>query len=79
MTVVPISERFTRAFKGLISPPSEPPGEIMSFGVSPVNYSDADSNPHDRRADTQCRSVECRNLVSVPKFDTRPGHNSLWP
>ena len=27
---------FTRAFKGLISPPSEPPGEIMSFGVSPV-------------------------------------------
>ena len=34
--------RFTRAFKGLIfSPPSEPPGEIMSFGVSPVNYSDA--------------------------------------
>ena len=31
--------RYTRAFKGLISPPSEPPGEIMSFGVSPVNYS----------------------------------------
>ena len=31
------------AFKGLISPPSEPPGpgEIMSFGVSPVNYSDS--------------------------------------
>ena len=28
-------------FKGLISPPSEPPGEIMSFGVSPVNYSDS--------------------------------------
>ena len=25
--------RFTRAFKGLISPPSEPPGEIMSFDV----------------------------------------------
>ena len=24
-------------------PPSEPPGEIMSFGVSPVNYSDSDS------------------------------------
>ena len=23
--------------------PSEPPGEIMSFGVSPVNYSDSDS------------------------------------
>ena len=35
--------RFTLAFKGLISPPSEPPGEIMSFGVSPVNYSDSDS------------------------------------
>ena len=35
---------FTRAFKGLISPPSEPPGEIMSFGVSPVNYSDSDSD-----------------------------------
>ena len=31
-------------FKGLISPPSEPPGEIMSFGVSPVNYSDSDSD-----------------------------------
>ena len=38
-----VSVRFTRAFKGLISPPSEPPGEIMSFGVSPVNYSDSDS------------------------------------
>ena len=25
-------------------PPSEPPGEIMSFGVSPVNYSDSDSD-----------------------------------
>ena len=35
--------RFTRTFKGLISPPSEPPGEMMSFGVSPVNYSDSDS------------------------------------
>ena len=34
--------RYTRAFKGLISPPSEPPGEIMSFGVSPLNYSDSD-------------------------------------
>ena len=40
MTVCPV--RFTRAFKGLISPPSEPPGEIMSFDVSPVNYSDSD-------------------------------------
>ena len=29
-------------FKGLISPPSEPHGEIMSFGVSPSNYSDSD-------------------------------------
>ena len=37
--------RFTRAFKGLVSPQSEPPGEIMSFGVSPVNYSDSDSGP----------------------------------
>ena len=34
------------AFKGLISPPSEPPGEIMSFGVSPVNYSDSDSDAY---------------------------------
>ena len=33
----------TRVFKGLISPPYEPPGEIMSFGVSPVNCSDSDS------------------------------------
>ena len=39
-----VQVRFTRAFKGLISPPSEPPGEIMSFGVSPVNYSDSDSD-----------------------------------
>ena len=31
---------FPRAFYELISPPSEPPGEIMSFDVSPVNYSD---------------------------------------
>ena len=38
-TLVPLC-----AFKGLISPPSEPPGEIMSFGVSPVNYSDSDSD-----------------------------------
>ena len=42
MTVCPSS--LTRAFKGLISPPSEPPGEIMSFDVSPVNYSDSDSD-----------------------------------
>ena len=27
-----------------MSPPSEPPGEILSFGVSPVNYSDSDSD-----------------------------------
>ena len=39
-----VQVRFTRAFKGLIFPPSEPPGEIMSFGVSPVNYSDSDSD-----------------------------------
>ena len=39
-----VQVRFTRAFKGLIFPPSEPPGEIMSFGVSPVNYSDSDGN-----------------------------------
>ena len=25
-------------FKGIISHPSEPPGEIIAFGVSPVNY-----------------------------------------
>ena len=30
--------------KRLISPPSEPPGEIMSFGVSPVYYLDSDSD-----------------------------------
>ena len=28
----------------LISPPSEPHGEVMSFGVSPVNYSDSNSD-----------------------------------
>ena len=38
-----VQVRFTRAFKGLISPPSEPPGEIMSFGVSPVHNSDSSS------------------------------------
>ena len=38
-----VQVRFTLAFKGLISPPPEPSGEIMSFGVSPVNYSDSDS------------------------------------
>ena len=27
--------------------PSEPPGEIMSFGMSPVNYSDSDSEQED--------------------------------
>ena len=27
--------------QGTNFPPSEPPGEIMSFGVSPVNYSDS--------------------------------------
>ena len=40
-----VQVRFTRAIKdikGLISPPSETLGEIMSFGVSPVNYSDSD-------------------------------------
>ena len=35
MTVCPSS--LHSCVKGLISPPSEPPGEIMSFGVSPVN------------------------------------------
>ena len=33
--------------RDLISPPSEPAGEIMSFGVSPVNYSDSEAlNAH---------------------------------
>ena len=30
--MIVVQVRFTRAFKGLISPPSESPGEIMSFG-----------------------------------------------
>ena len=29
--------------QGTNFPPSEPPGEIMSFGVSPVNYSDSEA------------------------------------
>ena len=37
-----VQVRFTRANKGLISPQSERPGEILSFGVSPVSYSDSD-------------------------------------
>ena len=33
----------THLVQGTNFSPSEPPGEIMSFGVSPVNYSDSDS------------------------------------
>ena len=45
--------------EGLISPPSEPPGEIMSFGVSPVNYTDSDS-------DVQLAQMSARNYCYVP-------------
>ena len=41
MTVCPSS--LHSCVQGTNFPPSEPPGEIMSFGVSPVNYSDSDS------------------------------------
>ena len=34
------------AYKCSFFPPSDPPGEIMSFGVSPVNYSDSDSDSY---------------------------------
>ena len=47
--------------KGLISPPSEPPGEIMSFGVSPVNYSDSETT----RAKRQwIEDFKCVNFLS---------------
>ena len=47
-----VQVRFTRAFKGLISPPFEPPGEIMLFGVSPVNFSDI----HKTKQPVACRT-----------------------
>ena len=42
------------------SPPSEPPGEIMSFGVSPVNYSDSDSE-HNK--------FKIHNFLLIQKFE----------
>ena len=42
MTVCPSS--LQSCVQGTNFSPSEPPGEIMSFGVSPVNYSDSDSD-----------------------------------
>ena len=42
MTVCPSS--LHSCVQGTNFSPSEPPGEIMSFGVSPVNYSDSDSD-----------------------------------
>ena len=41
MTVCPSS--LHSCVQGTNFSPSEPPGELMSFGVSPVNYSDSDS------------------------------------
>ena len=41
MTVCPSS--LHSCVQGTNFSPSEPPGEIISFGVSPVNYSDSDS------------------------------------
>ena len=32
-----------KCIQGTNFPPSDPPGEIMPFGMSPVNYSDSDS------------------------------------
>ena len=60
MTVCPSSLQSCGAFKGLISPPSEPPGEIMSFGVSPVNYSDSDSD-----------SGVLINMIKIPQCGVR--------
>ena len=42
MTVCPSS--LHSCVQGTNFSPSEPPGVIMSFGVSPVNYSDSDAN-----------------------------------
>ena len=44
MTVCPSS--LHSCVQGTNFSPSEPPGEIMSFGVSPVNYSDSDSDEY---------------------------------
>ena len=62
-----VQVRFTRAFKGLIFPPSEPPGEIMSFGVSPVNYSDSDSD-----SDSLLLSVKSRIPMAITKITLLP-------
>ena len=41
--------------EGHILASPEPPGEIMSFGVSPVNYSDSDSDSdHEARVMPNC-------------------------
>ena len=38
-----MSDDCVSKFASLVRSRSEPPGEIMSFGVSPVNYSDSES------------------------------------
>ena len=38
-------------------PQSEPPGEIMSFGVSPVNYLDSDSDFNAFSGEQSCKSL----------------------
>ena len=59
------------AFLCLISPPSEPPGEKMSFGVSPVNYSDSDTRAYLKlkygaKQKHQLNSVEPCNIQESP-------------
>ena len=77
-----VQVRFTRAFKGLISPPSEPPGEIMSFGVSPVNYSDSDSE-HTLQSPVKFIKTCCQSrprgyktyfMLSSPETKIYPAH-----
>ena len=63
MYLICVQVRYTRAFKGLISPPSEPPGEIMSFGVSPVNYSDSDSDLISRNNNLTLQKLRKRQEV----------------
>ena len=55
--------RFTTALKGLISPPSEPPGKIMSFGMSPLNYSDSDT-----------KTLTYPSILRLLPVTTRPTH-----
>ena len=55
-----------------LSPPSEPPGEIMSFGVSPVNYSDSDSETTSEHIQTISKHIFLYHKPDMYFSDTTP-------